>query len=203
MPTLFQSQENRKATIPLVLIVFMAQMLVWYFGFFHWSLLTGLTFFVYWQRPIREWPLWTVLSIIATLMMGVLIRWQTYGSAQAFNFFSPGIAEFIIGNFIWPFPIMLGVWYLKSKPLLFNSPVTIKSMSMLHLAALLTTFFLTLKDLAYIFTEGTVGDVRGAVIVDMQAITYPESLPLLFQFTIILFRELFIRIPPKCFCIVK
>ncbi|MBP6310128.1 MAG: hypothetical protein KA350_05605 [Arenimonas sp.] len=184
MPTLFQSQENRKATIPLVLIVFMAQMLVWYFGFFHWSLLTGLTFFVYWQRPIREWPLWTVVSIIATLMMGVLIRWQTYGLVEAFNFISPGIVEFIIGNFIWPFPIMLGVWYLKAKSLLVNSPVTIKSMSRLHLAAILTTFFLTLKDLAYIFTEGMVGDVRGAVIVDMQAITYPESLPLLFKFTI-------------------
>jgi two-component system sensor histidine kinase UhpB len=116
--------------------------------------------------------------------MGVLIRWQTYGLTQALNIFSPGIAEFIIGNFIWPFPIMLGAWYLKTKSLFYNGPVTIKSMSMLHLAALLTTLFLTLKDLAYIFTEGMVGDVRGAVIVDMQAITYPESLPLLFKFTI-------------------
>lgn len=184
MLTLFQSQDDQKSLWPLVLVVFVAQMLVWYFGFFHWSLLTGLVFFVYWWRPNREWPLWTMLSILATVLMGILIRWQTYDASEAFRILSPGIAEFIIGTFIWPFPIMLGVWYLKEKPLLFNSPVTIKSMSMLHLAALLTTFFLSLKDLAYVFTEGMIGDVRGAEIVNMQAIVYPESLPLLVKFTL-------------------
>jgi glucose-6-phosphate-specific signal transduction histidine kinase len=184
MLTPFQSQDTQKASMPLVLSVFVAQMLVWYFGFFHWSLLTGLVFFVYWWRPNREWPLWTILSLLATVLMGVLIRWQTYGISQAFNILSPGIAEFIIGTFVWPFPIMLGAWFLKEKPLHFNGPVTIKSMSMLHIAALLTTFFLTLKDLAYVFTEGMIGDVRGAVIMDMMPIAYPESLPLLFKFTL-------------------
>ncbi|HWS40678.1 MAG TPA: hypothetical protein VN247_05225, partial [Arenimonas sp.] len=184
MLTLLQSQNDQKTSTLLVLGVLAAQMLVWYFGFFHWSLLTGLTFFLYWWRPNREWPLWTIVSIFATLLMGIHTRWQTYGVAEAFHIFSPGIAEFIIGNFIWPFPVMLGVWYLKKKPLLCNSPVTIQSMSVLHIAALQTTFFLTLKDLAYVFTEGMIGDVRGAVIVDMQAISYPESYPLLFKFAI-------------------
>jgi two-component system sensor histidine kinase UhpB len=179
-----QSQDDQKTSTLLVLGVITAQLLVWYFGFFHWSLLTGLTFFLYWWRPNREWPLWTIVSISETVLMGMLIRWQTYGVAEAFHIFSPGIAEFIIGNFIWPFPIMLGVWYLQEKPLLFNSPVTIQSMSVLHIAALLTTFFLTLKDLAYVFTEGMIGDVRAGVIVDMQAISYPESFPLLIKFAI-------------------
>jgi two-component system sensor histidine kinase UhpB len=184
MRTQLQFQNNQNASILLVLGVFAAQVLVWYFGFFHWSLITGLTFFVYWWRPNREWPLWTIVSISATVLIAVITRWQSYGAAEAFHILSPGIAEFIIGNFIWPFPIMLGVWYLKEKPLLFKSPVTIQSMSILHLAALLTTFFLTLKDLAYVFTEGMIGDVRGGVIVDMQAISYPESFPLLIKFAI-------------------
>ncbi len=156
-------------------------MLFSFFGFFHWMPFAGVMFGTFLLRPWREWPVWYALFCFATLIQFVIVGYITYGSLwQMYE--RHGLALLLIGNALHPLLAMIAVCCVQKLGFNAESAVSLRGIIVLHLGAAVLAVLLTLKDFAYIFTEGMIGDVRRGQIVDMQPIVLPDSLVLLVKF---------------------
>jgi two-component system, NarL family, sensor histidine kinase FusK len=167
--------------------------LLGFYGFFHWNLAYGLLFGTYWFRPRNEWWAYALLSILANMAQSAAVSIQTFHDPVALFMQRSWLLTFI-GNVPQAFIGMVGVQMLLKRGISPEKASKLAQMSLLHLAALATAALYTLKDLWYVFTEGSVGDVRRGVIVDMQAIIFPDSLPELAKFALSHFMGAFLGI---------
>jgi hypothetical protein len=158
-------------------------LLLGFYGFFHWNLSIGLLFGMYWFRPRSEWWAYALLSIMANLAQGAAISLQTLGDPLMLFMQRSWLLTFI-GNVPQAFIAMLGVLMLQKHAISPEKASKLAQMSYLHVVALITAVLFTLKDLWYVFAEGSVGDVRRGVIVEMQQIVLPDSLPVLAKFAL-------------------
>lgn len=152
-------------------------------GFFHWLIVDGAVFTAMWCLPPRRWPWLFAATILARIIAGVLIGAAT-GTRLEFLGFWSGPAPFVLGNIAEPFLIAAGVLYLRHASLSPGDPVTPERMAQLHLGALIAALAVAAKDLAYVASEGMVGDVRSGRVVDMVAIGGAGSFDLLATFAL-------------------
>lgn len=182
--------------LPPVLWIFTATglaMLVSFFGFFHWMPFAGVMFATLLLRPRREWPVWYVLFCCATLAQSVIVAYITYDGLSEM-YARQGLSLLLIGNALHPLLAMAAVYHVQRLGLRVQQPMSLHGVILLLRGAALLAILLTLKDFAYIFTEGMVGDVRRGQIVDMQPIILPESLPVLLKFGLSHFMGAFIGV---------
>lgn len=168
-------------------------MLVSYIGFFHWMPFAGVMFATVLLRPRREWPVWYVLFCCATLVQFAIVGYMTYGSLMEM-YARHGLALVLIGNAAHPLLAMVAAHRMQRLGLHVQEAVSLRGIMSLHLGTALLALLLTLKDFAYIFTEGMVGDVRRGRIVDMQPIVLPDSLPVLVKFGLSHFMGAFVGV---------
>ncbi|MBP6597099.1 MAG: hypothetical protein KA196_06265 [Arenimonas sp.] len=152
-------------------------------GFFHWLIVDGAVFTAMWCLPPRRWPWLFAATILARIIAGVLIGAATGARLDFLGFWS-GPAPFVLGNIAEPFLIAAGVLYLRHVSLSPGDPVTPERMAQLHLGALIAALAVAAKDLAYVASEGMVGDVRSGRVVDMVAIGDTGSFDLLATFAL-------------------
>lgn len=162
-------------------------------GFFHWLIVDGAVFTAMWCLPAYRWPWLFIATIAARLVGGVLIGAAT-GTQYEFLRYWHGPASFVLGNMAEPFLIATGVLYLRHVQLSPGDPVTPERMAQLHVGALIAALAVAAKDLAYVATEGMVGDVRSGRIVDMVLIGGPGSFDLLATFALKNFMGCFVGI---------
>ena len=191
----FTLPKLRCALPPLGIAVgfLLLHLLLGFYGFFHWNLANGLLFSMYWFRPRSEWWAYAMLSILASSVHGFAVSIETvHNPFQLFKQHT-WLLNFI-GNVPQAFIGMLGVCMLQKRGITPEKASKLAQMSLLHVAALATAALYTLNDLWYVFTEGSVGNVRRGVIVDMQAIELPDSVPFLAKFALSHFMGAFLGI---------
>jgi two-component system, NarL family, sensor histidine kinase FusK len=154
---------------------------LFFYGFFHWMLAAGLMFSVFMVRPRGEWPAWYVAFCLVSMLQYFTISYLSYGSLAG-SFALQGPLLLFIGNWLLPAIVMLAMASVQRLGFRPEAASTLRGMSLLHAGAAMVGLLLMAKDYLYIFIEGTVGDIRGGRIVDMQPILWPESLPLLLKF---------------------
>ena len=174
-------------------LVLTLAMLLSFFGFFHWMPFAGVMFATLLLRPRREWPVWYLLFCFATLVQSVIVAYITYGGLSEMST-RQGLTLLLIGNAVHPLLAMIAVHHMQRLGLRAQEAISLRGVILLLRGAALLGILLTLKDFAYIFTEGMVGDVRRGQIVDMQPIVLPESLPVLLKFGLSHFMGAFIGV---------
>lgn len=152
-------------------------------GFFHWLIVDGAVFTAMWCLPARRWPWLFVATIAARMVGGVLIGAAT-GARYEFLRYWHGPMPFVLGNVAEPFLLATGVLYLRQVRLTPGDPVTPERIAKLHVGALIAALAVAAKDLAYVASEGMVGDVRSGRVVDMVPIGGPGSFDLLATFAL-------------------
>lgn len=152
-------------------------------GFYHWLIVDGVVFTAMWCLPVRRWPWLFAATILARLASGVLIGMATPASYD-FLYFWSGPAPFFLGNIAEPFLIATGVLYLRRVRLQPGDQVTPERIAQLHIGALIASVAVAAKDLAYVASEGMVGDVRSGRVVDMVVISGPGAFDLLATFAL-------------------
>lgn len=168
-------------------------MLFSFYGFFHWMPFAGVMFGTFLLRPWREWPAWYVLFCFATLIQFVIVGYITYGSLWIM-YERHGLALLLIGNAVHPLLAMIAVYCMQKLGFNTQSAVSLHEIIVLHIGATVLALLLTLKDFAYIFTDGMIGDVRRGQIVEMQPIVLPDSLELLIKFGLTHFMGAFVGV---------
>lgn len=168
-------------------------MLFSFYGFFHWMPFAGVMFGTFLLRPWREWPTWYVLFCFATLIQFVIVGYITYGSLWIM-YERHGLALLLIGNAVHPLLAMIAVYCVQKLGFNTQSAVSLHEIIVLHIGATVLALLLTLKDFAYIFTDGIIGDVRRGQIVEMQPIVLPDSLELLIKFGLTHFMGAFVGV---------
>lgn len=162
-------------------------------GFFHWLIVDGAVFVAMWCLPMRRWP-WLFAATIAARMLGGVLVGAAIGAHYEFLRYWHGLAPFVLGNIAEPFLIATGVLYLRQVQLLPGDRVTPERMAQLHVGTLIAALAVAAKDLAYVASEGMVGDVRDGRVVDMVPIGGPGSFDLLATFALKNFMGCFIGI---------
>lgn len=175
------------------LLAAVLSMLFSFIGFFHWMPFAGVMFATLLLSPRREWLVWYVLFCSVTLAQYVTVSIMTFGG-PAELYARQGLALLLIGNAVHPLLAMVAVRRVQRLGLHVQEAVTLRAVILLLLGAVLLALLLTLKDYAYIFTEGMVGDVRRGRIVDMQPIVWPNSLAALMKFGLSHFMGAFIGV---------
>ena len=162
-------------------------------GFFHWLIVDGVVFTTMWCLPLRRWP-WLFSATIAARMIGGVLVGTASGANYEFLRYWHDPLSFVLGNVAEPFLIATGVLYLRQVGMLPRSQVTPDRMAHLHLGALISASSVAIKDLAYVVSEGSIGDVRGGRIVDMVPIGDSGSFELLATFALKNFMGCFVGI---------
>ncbi|KAF1713512.1 hypothetical protein CSC71_07470 [Pseudoxanthomonas sangjuensis] len=152
-------------------------------GFFHWLIVDGAVFTAMWCLPVRRWP-WLFAATIAARLVGGALVGIAAGARYEFLRYWHGPVPFVLGNAAEPFLIAAGVLYLRQVRLSPRGPATPERMAQLHVGALIAALAVAAKDLAYVASEGMVGDVRSGLVVDMVPIGGPDSLELLATFAL-------------------
>ncbi|KFN46700.1 histidine kinase [Arenimonas metalli] len=144
-------------------------------GFLHWHVATGLLFLVLWLLPRRQWPAVIVVTIVVRCLNGMLVGWRN-GVEGGFLHYWHDAGSFLLGNFAEPFLAIAGVALLcraNVRPLALASVAGIERFLA---AALVAAALLAGKDLAYVLNEGSVSDLRLALLVDTQRLGTDVSL---------------------------
>lgn len=136
---------------------------------YQWNLATGLLFVLAWCLPTRWWPWLAGGTIASRIAMGVVIGERT-GYQGAFLGYWADPLQFVLGNVLEPFLVMTGVCLLKAWKVHPGVRVGMRTEGKVHLAALLTAFAVTAKDLAYVVNDGVIADVKFAVVIGGQAL---------------------------------
>lgn len=158
-------------------------LLLGFYGFVHWNLAIGLLFSMYWFRPRSEWWAYALLAIAANLAQGFAVSMQTSGDPLMQFMQNSWLLNFI-NNVPQAFIGMVGVLMLQKHSISPEKASKLTQMSYVHVVALITAALYTLKDLWYVFAEGSVGNMQHGVIVDMQQIVLPDALPVLAKFAL-------------------
>lgn len=131
---------------------------------YQWNLATGLLFVLAWCLPTRWWPWLAGGTIASRVAMGAVIG-ERSGYHGGFLAYWADPMQFVLGNLAEPFLVMTGAFLLQGWQVYPGVRVGMRTEGKVHLAALVTSLAVTLKDLAYVLNEGFVADVRLAVVV--------------------------------------
>lgn len=148
---------------------------------YHWNLATGVLFVLAWCLPIRWWPWLAGGTIASRIAMGVVIG-ERSGYHGGFLGYWADPLQFVLGNLPEPFLVMSGALLLRAWHVQPGMRVGMRVEGKVHLAALVSSLAVTLKDLAYVLNEGIVADVRLAMVVDALPIRGQGMWPLLGEF---------------------
>lgn len=152
-------------------------------GFFHWMIVDGAVFTAMWCLPMRGWKWLFGATIAARLIGGILIGTASNAQFEFLGYWN-GPTPFLLGNVAEPFLIATGVLYLRQARLSPCTPVTPERMAHLHGGALISAIAVAAKDIAYVASEGMVGDVRDGRVVNMVPLGGPGSFDLLATFAL-------------------
>lgn len=131
---------------------------------YQWNLATGLLFVLAWCLPTRWWPWLAGGTIASRVAMGAVIG-ERSGYHGGFLAYWADPMQFVLGNLAEPFLVMTGALLLQGWQVHPGVRVGMRTEGKVHLAALVSSLAVTLKDLAYVLNEGFVADVRLAVVV--------------------------------------
>jgi two-component system sensor histidine kinase UhpB len=131
---------------------------------YQWNLATGLLFVLAWCLPTRWWPWLAGGTIASRVAMGAVIG-ERSGYHGGFLAYWADPMQFVLGNLAEPFLVMTGAFLLQGWQVHPGVRVGMRTEGKVHLAALVSSLAVTLKDLAYVLNEGFVADVRLAVVV--------------------------------------
>ncbi|MBY4598970.1 hypothetical protein K3217_25985 [bacterium BD-1] len=131
---------------------------------YQWNLATGLVFVLAWCLPTRWWPWLAGGTIASRIAMGVVIG-ERSGYHGGFLAYWADPLQFVLGNVAEPFLVMTGAFLLQGWQVHPGVRVGMRTEGKVHLAALVSSLAVTLKDLVYVLNEGFVADVKLAVVV--------------------------------------
>ena len=134
-------------------------------GFLHWHVATGLLFLVLWQLPRGKWPAIIAATIGVRCLNGVLVGWRN-GVDGGFLYYWHDATSFVLGNFAEPFLVIAGIALLSRANVRPLALATVAGIERFLVAALVAAALLAGKDLVYVFNEGSVSDLRLAMLVD-------------------------------------
>ncbi len=154
-----------------------------YVQFYHWNVANGLLFTALWVLPSRWWPWLFAATILARIASGVVIYSLT-GIVGAFLGFWTGPVQFALGNLLEPLLVVSGVLLLRGWGTRSSAAASGRGIALLHGAAMASAIAVVGKDLLYVLDDGTIADVRRAVILDPVPIGAPGSWSLLAAFAI-------------------
>jgi two-component system sensor histidine kinase UhpB len=153
-------------------------------GFFHWLVANGALFAALWWLPRRWWPWLCAATIAARHVNGVLIALHTRDIVNGFLGYWPGPLQYLLGNVLEPFLVMAGVLVLRRLSLRPDGPMPPDRFISLLLGALVSGLMVAGKDLAYVISEGRVGDIRGSLRGDYVALGGSDDAAILGTFAI-------------------
>ncbi len=165
-----------------------------HFGFYHWLIKAGLLFAVFWIRPNREflgWYLINTLCSVANAYKNLLLRDQ---DALPFLGLWPSGELFLLGTMALPLLVFAGVQLLKRNGIGTDNANSFRGMSFLLGAGLAVAVLLTLKDIAYVVTDGKISEVKAGRIIGTQVLEWSNAVESLGSFIISHFMGAFIGV---------
>ena len=153
-------------------------------GFFHWLLANGALFAALWWLPRRWWPWLAAATIAARHVNGTLIALHSRDIVDGFLGYWPGPLQYILGNVLEPFLVATGVLILRRLGLQPGAAMPPERFVPLLSAGAVSGLMVAAKDLAYVLSEGRVGDVRANLRGNYVTLGGPDDLPLLGTFAI-------------------
>lgn len=153
-------------------------------GFFHWLMANGALFAALWWLPRRWWPWLCAATIAARHANGVIVALHTRDILDGFLGYWPGPVQYVLGNVLEPFLVMTGVLVLRRRSLSPSGPMLPERIVPLLLGGLLSGMMVAAKDLAYVLSEGRVGDIRANLRGNYVALGGPDDAAILGTFTI-------------------
>lgn len=151
-------------------------------GFFHWLVANGALFAALWWLPRRWWPWLCVATIAARHVNGTLVALHTQDIVDGFLRYWPGPLQYVLGNVLEPFLVMSGVLVLRRWALAPSGPMLPERFVALLLGGLVSGLMVAGKDLAYVISEGRVGDIRGSLRGNYVALGGPDDASILGSF---------------------
>lgn len=151
-------------------------------GFFHWLLANGALFAALWWLPRRWWPWLCAATIVARHVNGMIVALHTGDILDGFLGYWPGPIQYVLGNVLEPFLVMSGVLVLRRLPLPPVGPMPPERFVPLLLGGLVAGLMVAGKDLAYVLSEGRVGDIRGNLRGNYAALGGPDDVAILGTF---------------------
>ena len=136
-----------------------------HFGFYHWYIKAGLLFAVFWIRPNAEFGAWYAVNTLCSTLnayKNLVLRGQ---SEQPFLGLWPNAELFVLGTMMLPPLVFIAVQLLKSKGIGTANASSFRGMSYVLGAGLATALLLTLKDIAYVLTDGKISEVKAGRII--------------------------------------
>lgn len=153
-------------------------------GFFHWMVANGVLFAAQWWLPRRWWPWLCIATIGARHVNGALVALHTGDIVDGFLGYWPGPLQYVLGNLLEPCLVMSGVLVVRRLSLPPDGPMPPERFVSLVLGSLVSGLMVAAKDLAFVVSEGRVGDIRGSVRGDYVALGGPDDAAILGSFTI-------------------
>lgn len=153
-------------------------------GFFHWLVANGALFAALWWLPRRWWPWLCAATIAARHVNGVIVALHTRDILDGFLGYWPGPVQYVLGNVLEPFLVMTGVLVLRRLSLSPTGPMLPERIVPLLLGGLVSGLMVAGKDLAYVLSEGRVGDIRANLRGNYVALGSPDDAALLGTFAI-------------------
>ncbi len=154
-----------------------------YVQFYHWTITNGLLFAVLWLLPRRWWPALFAATVAARIVNGVATYTLSGISGPFLGYWSDPL-QFVLGNVLEPFLVVTGVLALRAWRVLPSTPVTSRTIGLLHIAAAISATAVVAKDLVYVFNDGFIADVRRGIVFNPVPLGGPGSWDLLGAFAI-------------------
>ncbi|MFC3816424.1 histidine kinase [Lysobacter sp. GCM10012299] len=142
-------------------------------AFFHWKITNGVLFAALWCMPRRWWPWLFAGTILARTLTSAFISANS-GDPGVFLHYWPGPVQFVLANVLEPVLLATGVVLLQQWRVSPREPMSLDSMTRIHIATALSALAVVSKDLAYVLVDGRIGDVRLDRIIDMEPLVGPS-----------------------------
>lgn len=165
-----------------------------HFGFYHWYIKAGLLFAVFWIRPNAEFAAWYAVNTLCSTLnayKNLVIRGQ---SDLPFLGLWPNAELFLLGTMMLPPLVFIAVQLLKSKGIRTGNANTFRGMTYVLGAGLVTALLLTLKDIAYVLTDGKISEVKAGKIIGTVQLEWSNWFEALGSFIISHFMGVFIGV---------
>lgn len=153
-------------------------------GFFHWLIANGALFAALWWLPRRWWPWLCAATIAARHANGVIVALHSRDILDGFLGYWPGPLQYVLGNVLEPFLVMAGVLVLRRVSLAPAGPMSPDRFVVLLVGGLVSGLMVAAKDVAYVISEGRVGDVRANLRGNYVALGTPDDAAILGTFAI-------------------
>lgn len=153
-------------------------------GFFHWLVANGALFAALWWMARRWWPWLCAAAIAGRHVNGMIVALHTGDIVDGFLGYWPGPLQYVLGNVLEPFLVMTGVLVLGKLEVPCSGPMSPERFVSLMRGGLVSGVMVALKDVAYVLSEGQVGDIRANLRGNYVALGGPDDAVILGTFGI-------------------